>query len=68
MDYGLHSKRSHHDRFAHTSFDSPCSRSLLRNRTHGFFRCTENSSEAVAGNVTSIVGLFGPLMSGEKNS
>src|ERR1700694_3416358 len=54
MDHGLHSKRPHHDRFAHASFDSPCSRSLLRNRnrTHIFFRCTENSSEAVAGNIT----------------
>jgi ketosteroid isomerase-like protein len=25
-------KRFHHDRFARASFDSPCSRSLLRNR------------------------------------
>jgi hypothetical protein len=26
-----------------------------RNRTHPFFRCTENSSAAAAGNVTPIV-------------
>src|SRR5664279_1804866 len=26
MDHSLHSKQAHHDRFASTSFDSPCSR------------------------------------------
>src|SRR5712664_699378 len=53
MDHGLHSKRTHHHRFARASFDSPCSRSPLRNRnrTHVIFHSTENSSEAVVGNV-----------------
>src|ERR1700682_3272485 len=62
MDHGLHSKRPHHDRFARAAFDSPCSRSLLRNRnrTHVFFRCTENSSKAVAGNNPPIGLRFAP--------
>jgi hypothetical protein len=25
MDHSLHSKQTHHDRFASASFDSPCS-------------------------------------------
>src|SRR5258708_22088903 len=63
------SKRRHFYRVARASFDSPCSRERLHgsgNRaeeTIGAFRSTENSSEAVAGNIPPIVhteGAFSP--------
>src|SRR5258708_13233919 len=61
------SKRRHFYRVARASFDSPCSRQRLHgtgNRaqeTIGAFRSTENSSEAVAGNITPIMHTEGAL-------
>jgi len=52
MDSDLHSKRSHHVRFADVSFDSPCSHLLPAKPEPAFFRSTENSN---AGNLNPIV-------------
>jgi hypothetical protein len=64
MDHGFHSKRAHHDRLPRASLDSPCSGSCFCGQEPaGLFRSAENSSEAVAGNITPIVHTeraFGP--------
>jgi hypothetical protein len=64
MDHGFHSKRAHHDRLPRAAFDNPCSGSCFPEREPAAsFRSAENSSEAVAGNITPIVHTapaFGP--------
>src|SRR5664279_1147172 len=55
MHLGLHSKRRHCDPSARAAFDSPCSLRTATPEPGCFFRCAENSSEAIAGNLTPIV-------------